>query len=184
MCIACFTTSFLQNLATSSLGQTSGAHCTWLYAQMCHNQHSVVVLHGMKSQMTQRAKQHTVRNAVLHKAQCDVSVSKSCCHHHIWYIALRRDARASAVTMHTTPTPDIQYRARGWVATELECNSTQKISLFETNIRVVGGLLGAYDLSGDHLFLDKAVQCVDLMLPIFDTSPTGMPQVQLCQCSL
>lgn len=63
------------------------------------------------------------------------------------------------------------------MATELQCNSTQKISLFETNIRVVGGLLGAYDLSGDNMFLDKAVQCVDLMLPIFDTSPTGKPRV-------
>lgn len=68
---------------------------------------------------------------------------------------------------------NVHYRARGWVAAELECNSTQKISLFETNIRVVGGLLGAYDLSGDQVFLDKAVQCVDLMLPTFDTSPTG-----------
>jgi uncharacterized protein YyaL (SSP411 family) len=41
----------------------------------------------------------------------------------------------------------------------------QDISLFETNIRVVGGLLSAYDLSGDELFLKKATELVDLMVP-------------------
>jgi len=29
--------------------------------------------------------------------------------------------------------------------------SAQEISLFETNIRVVGGLLSAYDMSGDKV---------------------------------
>lgn len=66
-----------------------------------------------------------------------------------------------------------QHRAREWVSTNLTCNSSRRISLFETNIRIVGGLLGAYDLSQDVMFLDKAQGCVDLMLPMFDTSPTG-----------
>lgn len=59
------------------------------------------------------------------------------------------------------------------MSTNLECNSSRRISLFETNIRIVGGLLGAYELSQDVMFLDKARECVDLMLPIFETSPTG-----------
>ena len=67
----------------------------------------------------------------------------------------------------------LRCRAREWVATEFGCNVTAKVSLFETNIRIVGGLIGAYDLSGDKMFLDKAVHCVDMMLPIFETSPTG-----------
>ena len=41
----------------------------------------------------------------------------------------------------------------------------QEISLFETNIRVVGGLLSAYDLSGEKVFLDRAQELVELMLP-------------------
>lgn len=49
----------------------------------------------------------------------------------------------------------------------------QEISLFETNIRVVGGLVAAFDLSGDRLFLSKAVELVDLMLPAMDDSRTG-----------
>lgn len=66
-----------------------------------------------------------------------------------------------------------QRRAREWVSTKLECNSSRRISLFETNIRVVGGLLGAFELSADQMFLDKAVECVNLMLPVFETSSTG-----------
>lgn len=70
-----------------------------------------------------------------------------------------------------------QYRAREWVSTNLDCNSSRRISLFETNIRIVGGLLGAYELSQDHMFLDKAQACVNLMLPIFQTSTTGKNQI-------
>ncbi|KAI9342841.1 glycoside hydrolase [Obelidium mucronatum] len=51
---------------------------------------------------------------------------------------------------------------------------TEYVSLFETNIRVLGGLLSAYDLEGDEAFLRKAVELADRMLPAFDT-PTGIP---------
>ncbi len=48
--------------------------------------------------------------------------------------------------------------AREWVANSLDIEgNTKRVSLFETNIRVLGGLLGAYHLSLDNLFLDKAV---------------------------
>ena len=36
-------------------------------------------------------------------------------------------------------------------------NEKQDVNLFETTIRVLGGLLSAYHLSNDTLFLDKAV---------------------------
>ncbi|OZJ06899.1 hypothetical protein BZG36_00037 [Bifiguratus adelaidae] len=48
------------------------------------------------------------------------------------------------------------------------------VNVFETTIRYVGGLLAAYDLSEDRVFLDKAEELVSLLLPAFD-SPTGMP---------
>lgn len=47
----------------------------------------------------------------------------------------------------------------------MRLDGAQEISLFETNIRVVGGLMSAYDLSGDALFLQKATELVDLMVP-------------------
>lgn len=40
---------------------------------------------------------------------------------------------------------------------ELSFNKNVDVNLFETTIRVLGGLLSTYHLTGDELFLDKAV---------------------------
>ncbi len=43
------------------------------------------------------------------------------------------------------------------------------MNVFETNIRVVGGLLGAYELTGDALFLNKSMELADVLLVAFNT---------------
>ncbi|KAF2875060.1 class I alpha-mannosidase-like protein [Massariosphaeria phaeospora] len=50
------------------------------------------------------------------------------------------------------------------------------VNLFETTIRYLGGLLGAYDLSGEkhRVLLDKAVQLGDMLYGAFDT-PNRLP---------
>ena len=48
------------------------------------------------------------------------------------------------------------------------------VSVFETNIRFIGGLLTCYALSGDVMFKDKAVHIADKLLPAFN-SPSGIP---------
>lgn len=48
------------------------------------------------------------------------------------------------------------------------------MSVFETNIRFVGGLLSVYSLTGDPLFRDRALHIARKLLPAFDT-PTGIP---------
>ncbi|OAY81363.1 Mannosyl-oligosaccharide 1,2-alpha-mannosidase MNS1 [Ananas comosus] len=53
-------------------------------------------------------------------------------------------------------------------------NKDYEASVFETTIRVVGGLLSAYDLSGDGVFLEKAKDIADRLLPAWDTS-SGVP---------
>ncbi|XP_042048071.1 mannosyl-oligosaccharide 1,2-alpha-mannosidase MNS1-like [Salvia splendens] len=65
-------------------------------------------------------------------------------------------------------------KAREWVAESLDFNKNYEASVFETTIRVVGGLLSAYDLSGDKLFLEKAKDIADRLLPAWDT-PSGIP---------
>jgi mannosyl-oligosaccharide alpha-1,2-mannosidase len=51
-----------------------------------------------------------------------------------------------------------------------------QLPLFETTIRYLGGLLGAYDISGgkERILVDKAVELADVLLGAFDT-PNRMP---------
>jgi hypothetical protein len=46
------------------------------------------------------------------------------------------------------------------------------VSVFETNIRYVGGLLTAYSFTGDEIFKEKAAHIADRLLPAFNT-PSG-----------
>lgn len=48
------------------------------------------------------------------------------------------------------------------------------VSHFEFTIRLLGGLISAYQLTGDTLLLNKAKDLADRSLPVFNT-PTGMP---------
>lgn len=64
---------------------------------------------------------------------------------------------------------------REWVAEHLNIGEVDsELSVFETNIRFVGGLLSCYSLTGDSIFKDKAVEVADALLPAFET-PTGLP---------
>lgn len=83
-------------------------------------------------------------------------------------------------------------RARNWVANKLSFDRNDGFSTFEvsqlertsvlvlilpsqTTIRVLGGLLSAYHLSSkDPIYLEKAVELADRMLPAFNT-PSGLP---------
>uniref|UniRef100_A0A7N8WS19 alpha-1,2-Mannosidase n=1 Tax=Mastacembelus armatus TaxID=205130 RepID=A0A7N8WS19_9TELE len=65
--------------------------------------------------------------------------------------------------------------AKDWVQTSLDLNSNGEASLFEVNIRYVGGLLSAYYLTGEELFKNKAVELGEKLLPAFNT-PTGIPR--------
>jgi len=51
-------------------------------------------------------------------------------------------------------------------------------SLFEISIRGLGGLLGAYSLSGEQIFLENAKRLADMLLHAFNT-PSGMPMSQI-----
>ena len=47
--------------------------------------------------------------------------------------------------------------AQDWVENSLVFTLNKNVNLFEVTIRVLGGLLSAYHLSGEKLFLNKAV---------------------------
>ncbi|KAI0281280.1 glycoside hydrolase [Russula aff. rugulosa BPL654] len=70
---------------------------------------------------------------------------------------------------------DEYLRARSWIEHKLDFDRNASFSTFETTIRVLGGLLSAYHHSGgDSLFLERAQDLADRMLPVFDT-PSGLP---------
>ncbi|XP_068609582.1 mannosyl-oligosaccharide 1,2-alpha-mannosidase IA [Brachionichthys hirsutus] len=64
--------------------------------------------------------------------------------------------------------------ATDWVQKHLDFNVNAEVSVFEVNIRFVGGLLSAYYLSGKEVFRLKAVELGEKLLPAFKT-PTGIP---------
>lgn len=55
--------------------------------------------------------------------------------------------------MHIFPEFD---EAKKWIETSLNFDQNKDVSLFETTIRVLGGLLSAYHLTGEKIFLQKA----------------------------
>ena len=68
--------------------------------------------------------------------------------------------------------------ARDWIADNLTFDKNRDISLFETTIRELGGLLSAYELSRDKMFLDKAEDLGQRLLLGF-SDPSGIPHAAI-----
>jgi mannosyl-oligosaccharide alpha-1,2-mannosidase len=61
-----------------------------------------------------------------------------------------------------------------WIKANLSFDVDGEVSVFETTIRIVGGLLSGHLASGDKVLLDEARDLADRLMPAFDT-PTGFP---------
>jgi len=70
------------------------------------------------------------------------------------------------------------WEGRDWVRDHLEHDHVNSVSVFETTIRSLGGLLSAYDWSGDKVFLEKAQDLGKRLVRAFD-SPSGIPYGQV-----
>lgn len=85
---------------------------------------------------------------------------------------------------------DVVFDAGSWIETHLSdrINEKGQVNLFETTIRVVGGLLSAYHLSGGEegkniydkgpkpiVYLENARNLADRLLTAFTESPTAIP---------
>ncbi|PWK89377.1 mannosyl-oligosaccharide alpha-1,2-mannosidase [Lentzea atacamensis] len=62
-----------------------------------------------------------------------------------------------------------------WVKANLSFDVDAPFQVFETNIRMLGGLLSAYHVSGDSALLNLARDLADRLLVAFTKSPTGIP---------
>ena len=81
-------------------------------------------------------------------------------------------------TMYIMNLKDEFEEAKDWVENKLDLNIDKDVNLFETTIRVLGGLLSAYHLSKDNVFLDKATDVGTRLMGSF-TSPSGMHKSEL-----
>jgi endoplasmic reticulum Man9GlcNAc2 1,2-alpha-mannosidase len=81
------------------------------------------------------------------------------------------DALDTMMLMNLT---DEVARSRKWIAEELTWDQDRDVSLFETTIRMLGGLLSAHYISKDDLYLEKAVDLADRLIGGFE-SPSGIP---------
>lgn len=68
--------------------------------------------------------------------------------------------------------------AKELIFSELSFDKDLSVQNFEITIRLLGGLLSAYQLDGDKRFLDLAEDLGDRLLPVF-SSATGMPYVNV-----
>ena len=71
------------------------------------------------------------------------------------------------------------WDARDWIRDNLDFSQVKdSVSVFETTIRNLAGLLSAYDLSGDKIFLWIADDLGMRLMRSFD-SGTGIPYGQV-----
>ncbi|KAM4696443.1 endoplasmic reticulum mannosyl-oligosaccharide 1,2-alpha-mannosidase [Rhinophrynus dorsalis] len=64
--------------------------------------------------------------------------------------------------------------AREWVQNKLTFDKNVDVNLFESTIRILGGLLSTFHLTQDPMFLDKAKDIGTRLLPAFNT-PSKVP---------
>lgn len=67
-------------------------------------------------------------------------------------------------------------QAKKWVKDSLTFNHATEVSVFETTIRELGGLLSAFDLSGDDVFKEKVCCDVHSTLNSSDASSSLVPR--------
>jgi len=94
---------------------------------------------------------------------------------HDWYAASLLMTPVDAFdTMLLMGLDSSAARAKELILSQLSFDQDFDVQVFEVTIRLLGGLLSAYQMDGDARFLTLARDLGDRLLPAFDT-PTGMP---------
>jgi ER degradation enhancer, mannosidase alpha-like 2 len=96
---------------------------------------------------------------------------------HDWYgqslLMTPVDALDTLLLMHLDAEAD---KARSLIVSDLSFDRDIYVKNFEITIRLLGGLLSGYQLTGDNRLLSLAEDLANRLLPVFN-SPTGLPYV-------
>lgn len=63
-----------------------------------------------------------------------------------------------------------------WIRDSLNVSPSRSVNLFETTIRVLGGLLSGFHLTGEEVLLEKATKLGDNLLKAFEKSKSPIPK--------
>src|SRR5205809_7970697 len=98
---------------------------------------------------------------------------------HDWYgqslLMTPVDALDTLILMHLDTEAE---RTRALIASDLTFDRDIYVKNFEITIRLLGGLLSSYQLTGDTRLLSLAEDLGNRLLPVFN-SPTGLPYVYI-----
>src|SRR5436190_688921 len=98
---------------------------------------------------------------------------------HDWYgqslLMTPVDALDTLILMHLDTEAE---RTRALIASDLSFDRDIYVKNFEITIRLLGGLLSSYQLTGDTRLLSLAEDLGNRLLPVFN-SPTGLPYVYI-----
>lgn len=78
-------------------------------------------------------------------------------------------------TLYIMDLKEEYQEARNFVANSLSFDKNVDVNLFECTIRVLGSMLGMYHLTNDKLYMDKAIDIGDRLLPALTKSPSPVP---------
>ena len=96
-----------------------------------------------------------------------------------WYsVSLYMTPVDALDTMILVGLDDEAAKTREFIAKNLSFDQDIYVKNFEITIRMLGGLLSSYQLTGDKRLLGLAEDLGNRLLPVFD-SPTGMPYVNV-----
>ena len=94
---------------------------------------------------------------------------------HNWYAQPLLMSPVDALdTMYLMGLKDEADKTRQYIASNLNFDKDLSVQNFEITIRLLGGLLSSYQMTGDKKLLDLADDLGTRLLPVFD-SPTGLP---------
>ncbi|KAK2954725.1 putative Mannosyl-oligosaccharide 1,2-alpha-mannosidase MNS1 [Blattamonas nauphoetae] len=83
----------------------------------------------------------------------------------------------SATTMKIMGLEDKFKKCMDWIKNDMKVYKGGSSNLFETTIRILGGLISLYDLSGDKQVLDRAEELGDAIIYSFDSNTiTSIPR--------
>ena len=95
--------------------------------------------------------------------------------YHDWYAEPLLMTPVDALdTMILMGLKDEARTTREYIATHLSFDKNIDVQNFEITIRLLGGLLSSYEMTGDKRLLNLAADLGNRLLPVFE-SPTGLP---------